>query len=56
VLLFGMDELAKFHALPHRILWYYGENLALAERGSAPDALLVPLRVAIDQLQELLGE
>ena len=54
VLLHGMDELAKFQAPPERILWYYRENLTLAERGAVPDLLVVPLRIAIDQLIGLI--
>jgi hypothetical protein len=47
--------MSRFHAPPERILWYYGANLALAEDRGAPEQLVVPLRMAVDQLRELLG-
>lgn len=51
---FGLGELAKFHAPADRILWYYRENLALVESRSVPARLRVPLRVAIDELAGLV--
>jgi (p)ppGpp synthase/HD superfamily hydrolase len=52
----GSAVLARFHAPPERILWYYEANLGLAERRSVPDALLVPLRDAVSRLRVLLSQ
>jgi len=51
----GTAVMSRFHAPPDRILWYYGANLALAEDRGAPEQLVVLLRMAVDQLRELLG-
>jgi (p)ppGpp synthase/HD superfamily hydrolase len=52
----GADPLRRFHAAPDRILWYYERNLALIEERSVPDALLVPLRQAVDQMRLLMAQ
>ncbi len=49
----GASAWRRFNAPPDRILWYYDENLALAEARRVPDALLVPLREAVARLAAL---
>jgi len=57
-LLAGGDvgAMSRFHAPPARILWYYEENLALIEAGQVSDLLVVPLRLAVTQMRQLLQE
>jgi (p)ppGpp synthase/HD superfamily hydrolase len=55
VLVYGVEELAKFHAPADRIIWYYRENLAMGERRAVAPALIVPLRLAVGQLVDLIG-
>jgi (p)ppGpp synthase/HD superfamily hydrolase len=50
----GPQAMAGFHAPPDRIAWYYRENLAIAEGRTLPSALIVPLRLAVTQILELL--
>lgn len=50
----GVAELAKFHAPPDRVLWYYRANLSLLERADVTSALLVPLRDAVRGLGRLI--
>ena len=50
----GHAVLSKFHASPAQILWYYRENLRLAESRAVRESLVVPLRVAVDRLVTLV--
>ncbi len=54
LLMAGEEAMVRFHASPERILWYYEENLALLEGRQVSDVLLVPLRVAVGQMRQLL--
>lgn len=51
----GADVLVKFRGTPTQILWYYRENLALADERSVRPALVIPLRDAVGQLAALIG-
>lgn len=51
----GRDVLPGFHAGPDRVLWYYEQNLALAERREVPAVLVAPLRDAVGRLRLLLS-
>lgn len=51
----GPSVLERFRGTPDQILWYYSENLRLAEAHSVPLALLIPLRTAVGRLAELIG-
>ena len=54
VSVFGVDVLSKFHAGAEQILWYYRSNLDLALRRQVTDILVRPLRLALDELDELI--
>ena len=54
VSVFGVDVLSKFHAGAEQILWYYRTNLDLALRRQVTDILVRPLRLALDELDELI--
>jgi (p)ppGpp synthase/HD superfamily hydrolase len=54
VLTLGPSAMDRFHAPPDRIAWYYSANLELIERAGASNGLVVPLRVAIAQLLDVL--
>lgn len=51
----GPAAMSRFHAAPDRVLWYYEENLGLAEQHHVPAALVLPLRTVVAQLRELLA-
>jgi (p)ppGpp synthase/HD superfamily hydrolase len=51
----GTTAMSRFNAAPDRVLWYYGENLDLAQRRQVPDALLMPLITVVAQLRQLLA-
>jgi (p)ppGpp synthase/HD superfamily hydrolase len=54
VAVYGLQFLSQFHAPPHRMLWYYRTNLALAEDRNVSEALVVPLRHAVTALARLV--
>ncbi len=51
----GYDVLGKFHGTPSQILWYYRENLTLVTHRTVRDALVLPLRDAVEQLADIIG-
>jgi (p)ppGpp synthase/HD superfamily hydrolase len=51
----GPGVLSRFHAPADRILWYYEENLALAQARRVPEAVLVPLRDTVARMRTLLA-
>lgn len=51
----GPAAMARFHAPPDRVLWYYRSNLALLAGRGIPDALLVPLQSTVARLGDLLA-
>jgi (p)ppGpp synthase/HD superfamily hydrolase len=51
----GPGAMARFHAPPDRVLWYYRSNLALLAGRGIPDALLVPLQSTVTRLGDLLA-
>lgn len=55
VLVGGPDAMRRFNAPPDRILWYYEQNLLLAEERIVPAALVMPLREVVAQMRVLLG-
>ena len=46
----GPDAMSRFNAAPDRVLWYYRENLAMAEDAGITDVLVVPLRMAVERM------
>lgn len=50
----GNAAMSRFHAAPDRVLWYYEQNLGLLEERGVRAALVVPLRLVLDQLRELI--
>ena len=51
----GPQAMARFHAAPDRVLWYYGANLELLSARGVPAALLIPLRSVVDRMTVLLS-
>jgi (p)ppGpp synthase/HD superfamily hydrolase len=50
----GDVAMTRFHAPPERVLWYYEENLAMVEDRQVSEAIVVPLRVAVAMMRQLL--
>jgi (p)ppGpp synthase/HD superfamily hydrolase len=50
----GLTAMDRFSAAPDRVLWYYRENLARAEKAEVAPALVVPLRDVVARMAQLL--